>query len=414
MELLRGDSIQRERVFCSTMAPNHVGSCCLLTGQDRLRATNTEAVRLIDEFLQQASSHHSRASYSTPKRLWRSVDINRHCTFCHDSVIQSRRNSHKARCQPIRTIQHREDSTAVARETLNGGVCSCDIDTKQGRHGGPGAAAVERHASGTASRAAGSTRSGWLLLRHRRPQPASKHLRISHDVLPLIENHCLRCHSAAAQKGGLVMDTQQDLLEGGEHGAVLTPGDSKGSRLVQMLEGTRTPSMPDKGKPPLRPEDIAIFKAWIDAGAKESPTPPLTLDERLTPVPPEHSLLAAVNALAFSPDGLELAVPGYREVRRIGNASHGALTGPVDLVRGITYSRNGKWIACAGGIPGVLGEVLLWNAGTGELLHKLTGHRDYVYDADINHRSTRLATCSLRQDRSHLGHRKRPPDPRVS
>ncbi len=213
------------------------------------------------------------------------------------------------------------------------------------------------------------------------------------DVLPLIENQCLRCHSAAAQKGGLVMDTQQDLLQGGEHGAVLTPGDSKSSRLVQMLEGTRTPTMPDKGKP-LRPEDIAIFKAWIDAGAKDSPTPPLTLDERLTPVPAQRALPVAVNALAFSPDGLELAVPGYREVRRVGNATHGALTGAVDLVRGITYSRNGKWIAGAGGIPGVLGEVLLWNAETGELLHKLTGHRDYVYDADINHRSTRLATCS--------------------
>ncbi len=28
------------------------------------------------------------------------------------------------------------------------------------------------------------------------------------DVLPLIENHCLRSRSAAGQKGGLVMDTQ--------------------------------------------------------------------------------------------------------------------------------------------------------------------------------------------------------------
>lgn len=225
------------------------------------------------------------------------------------------------------------------------------------------------------------------------------------DVLPLIENHCLRCHSAAAQKGGLVMDTQQDLLQGGEHGAVLTPGDSKSSRLVQMLEGTRTPTMPDKGKP-LRPEDIAIFKAWIDAGAKDSATPPLTLDDRLTPIPVDRALPAAVNALAFSPDGREVAVPGYRGVRRLAfsssssnasnasNVNRGALTGAVDLVRGITYSRNGKWIAGAGGIPGVLGEVLLWNAETGELLHRLMGHRDYVYDADINHRSTRLATCS--------------------
>jgi WD40 repeat protein len=218
------------------------------------------------------------------------------------------------------------------------------------------------------------------------------------DVVPIIESHCLRCHSAAAQKGGLVMDTHEDLMQGGENGPVLTPGNGQASRLIKMVMGEMKPTMPDKGAP-LRPEDIATIKAWIDAGAKESTAPPVSLEARIPSVRSEASLLPAVNALAFNPDGRELAVPGYREVRRIaisasGTSPRGSVRGAIDLVRGVAYSQDGKWIAGAGGIPGNVGEVLLWNAATGELQHRLKGHRDSVHDVAFNHRGTRLATCS--------------------
>jgi WD40 repeat protein len=221
----------------------------------------------------------------------------------------------------------------------------------------------------------------------------------SRDVLPIIESHCLRCHSAAVQKGGLVMDTHEDLMQGGEKGKVITPGNSTESRLIKMVQGEIDPPMPEKGER-LRPEDIASFKAWIDAGAQDSATPPAPLESRIQPIPSKVSLRPAVNALAFSPDGRELAVPGYREVRRMGlvpKTSREALpvlAGAIDLVRGVAYSKDGTWIAGSGGIPGAPGEVLLWNGETGELTHRLKGHRDYVYQVEFNHRATRLATCS--------------------
>ena len=46
------------------------------------------------------------------------------------------------------------------------------------------------------------------------------------DVLPIIEDNCLRCHSAASQKGGLILDTHEDIMIGGENGTVLVAGDS--------------------------------------------------------------------------------------------------------------------------------------------------------------------------------------------
>ena len=46
------------------------------------------------------------------------------------------------------------------------------------------------------------------------------------DVLPIIEDNCLRCHSAAAQKGGLILDTHEDIMIGGENGTVLVAGEN--------------------------------------------------------------------------------------------------------------------------------------------------------------------------------------------
>jgi WD40 repeat protein len=245
------------------------------------------------------------------------------------------------------------------------------------------------------------------------------------DVLPIIEDNCLRCHSAAAQKGGLILDTHEDIMIGGENGTVLVAGDAAKSRLVQMIRDQIEPKMPPKST--LRPEEIAVFAAWIDAGAKDSTESPLDrLTAKIPSIASDVALKPAVNAVAYRPDGSELAVPGYREVRRVTlgvNSTHTAgseatgsspsprlrgegrgegspaaqprrLSGAIDLVRSVAYSRDGKWIAGAGGIPGAVGEVLIWNAETGELAHTLKGHRDYVYQVVFNRRGTRVATCS--------------------
>ncbi len=221
------------------------------------------------------------------------------------------------------------------------------------------------------------------------------------DVLPVFEANCLRCHSAAAEKGGLILDTHEDVLAGGRHGPALVPGDSAASAMVAMMERREEPVMPPKSV--MRPEDIAVVRAWIDAGAKDSPPAAFTLDDRLPDIRPEHALAPPVNSLAFHPTAAELIVPGYRQVRGYGDpgpapapgaAARPPLAGAIDLVRSVAVSPDGWWIAGAGGVPGVLGEVLVWDAETRQQAHALKGHRDYVYDAVFNHRSTRLATAS--------------------
>jgi ankyrin repeat protein/mono/diheme cytochrome c family protein len=104
------------------------------------------------------------------------------------------------------------------------------------------------------------------------------------DVQPIFRQHCYSCHGAAVHQNGLRLDRRSGALRGGT-GPVLGAGDSGASRLYLRVTGTPGvgPQMPPTG--PLRPEQIAIIKRWIDEGADwpdeaagetpPRPTPPL-------------------------------------------------------------------------------------------------------------------------------------------
>jgi hypothetical protein len=98
-----------------------------------------------------------------------------------------------------------------------------------------------------------------------RPSPAVDFQR---DVAPILERSCLRCHTPAKLKGGLLMTSRDALLRGGESGPAIVPGQAAKSllftRLVDPDEQTRMPPLPSG---PLDPADIRALEAWIDQGA---------------------------------------------------------------------------------------------------------------------------------------------------
>ena len=222
--------------------------------------------------------------------------------------------------------------------------------------------------------------------------PAADYAR---DVVPILEANCVRCHSPAQQEGGLLLDAYEDLVRGGDTGAVIKPGDATGSLLVAMIEGRTRKKMPPKGE--LRPDEIATLRAWIDAGAAYSELPLPPLDEKVPALVQQGTMLPQVTGLAYRPDGGELAIGGYREVRRVatrGGASPPApLPGLHDQVRAVAYSPDGTWVAAAAGVPGSFGEVAIFDAAAGALRRTLRGHRDYVYQLAISHDGKRLASC---------------------
>ena len=117
-----------------------------------------------------------------------------------------------------------------------------------------------------------STLKHWLAIRSVQADAATAGSFYAKHINPILDENCVACHSAAKMKGGLRVDTYQMLMKGGKDGPVIVPGESGKSMLIERI--TLPPShkqfMPAEGKPPLKPEEIAWIKAWVEQGASPS------------------------------------------------------------------------------------------------------------------------------------------------
>jgi uncharacterized membrane protein/mono/diheme cytochrome c family protein len=93
-------------------------------------------------------------------------------------------------------------------------------------------------------------------------------------INPVFDTNCVGCHGDSKIEGVLRLDSYDNLMKGGLHGPVIIPGNPDTSPLVQRV--TLPPDhkgfMPAEGKPPLRGEEIAWIRAWIQQGASPSAT----------------------------------------------------------------------------------------------------------------------------------------------
>jgi len=96
------------------------------------------------------------------------------------------------------------------------------------------------------------------------PAPADPAL-FERQIRPLLQRACLGCHGVDARLGGLDLRTRAGALKGGTRGPALVPGNAEKSPLFQLVAGRRAPLMPPGGKLP--GADVALFRAWIQAGA---------------------------------------------------------------------------------------------------------------------------------------------------
>ena len=85
---------------------------------------------------------------------------------------------------------------------------------------------------------------------------------------PLLAEHCYGCHSAKAKKvkAGLLVDSREGLLKGGESGPAVVAGKPEQSRLIEAVRY----SSPDLQMPPrgrLSDEQVADLVRWVELGA---------------------------------------------------------------------------------------------------------------------------------------------------
>lgn len=89
-------------------------------------------------------------------------------------------------------------------------------------------------------------------------------------VQPVFANNCYRCHSGMNHRGGLRLDSPEEILKGGKEGPVVVPGHPEESLLIKLIRHEGPPDDP-KPMPPrskLSDADIAAVTAWIQGGAK--------------------------------------------------------------------------------------------------------------------------------------------------
>lgn len=87
-------------------------------------------------------------------------------------------------------------------------------------------------------------------------------------IQPVLVSECYRCHSAEAKqlRGNLRLDSRAAMLQGGDTGPALVPGQTGESLIVQAINHQDGLEMPPK-KPKLPAAVIADFETWIRMGA---------------------------------------------------------------------------------------------------------------------------------------------------
>jgi mono/diheme cytochrome c family protein len=84
-------------------------------------------------------------------------------------------------------------------------------------------------------------------------------------VRPVLANHCQPCHDAARHKGGLRLDSRTALLQGGDSGPAIKPGQPEESLLIRAIRHGEQLRMPPKKK--LSQREITDLTAWVRHGA---------------------------------------------------------------------------------------------------------------------------------------------------
>jgi len=89
-------------------------------------------------------------------------------------------------------------------------------------------------------------------------------------IRPVLAEACYKCHSAQSErvKGGLLLDTREGILKGGESGPAIVPGDPDKSRLIVALR-YKDEQLQMPPKDPLPKEVVADFEQWVKMGAPD-------------------------------------------------------------------------------------------------------------------------------------------------
>jgi uncharacterized membrane protein len=103
-------------------------------------------------------------------------------------------------------------------------------------------------------------------------RPAAEQVVYADVIVPILEQKCYACHNAEKKKGKFRMDEYELLVEGGEEGKGIEPGNAAESAIVVRIELPleEDEHMPPDGKKQIEDHELVLIKWWLDQGG--SPT----------------------------------------------------------------------------------------------------------------------------------------------
>jgi WD40 repeat protein len=191
----------------------------------------------------------------------------------------------------------------------------------------------------------------------------------SRQLAPILTRRCLGCHDNRKTEGRYALHTFEMFLKAGDSGeSPIVAGSPADSYLLAKLTDPDADVRMPQEDDPLSDGEVALFKQWIEQGAKfdgpsQSDRLITLLPPREHPLPPEaYRKPIPVFALKFSRDGKSLFTAGWHELL-VWEVESGALkqriTGLPQRIHCIKYSPNGELLAVGGGAPGDYGEIRL-------------------------------------------------------
>ncbi|WP_009959973.1 DUF1549 domain-containing protein [Verrucomicrobium spinosum] len=204
------------------------------------------------------------------------------------------------------------------------------------------------------------------------------------QIRPIFQGQCYGCHQPSKAKGDYIMTEFTRLMKGGEEGHAVVAGQPDVSHLLKEItpDASGKAEMPQKADP-LHATQIALIKRWITEGAKDD-TPASARQQYDMEHPPVYATAPLITSLDYAPDGKLIAVAGYHEVllhRADGSGIEARLVGLSERIQKVAFSPDGSRLAVAGGSPGRMGEIQVWDVAKRKLEVSASITFDTLYGA---------------------------------
>ncbi len=126
---------------------------------------------------------------------------------------------------------------------------------------------------------------------------AAERVDFSHDVLPILQEHCAKCHTNGRYEGTISLDTREAVLEAG----IAEPGAADESSILERVTSDDPEIRMPLEAPALSAEEIDVLRRWIDSGLAWQEGFSFRKDTYVPPLKPRRPELPAGDSASANP-----------------------------------------------------------------------------------------------------------------